>query len=55
MNQKAFTVGDKVMFQCPFTKDIIQDEIVYIGRNTIEGKRYDLSYLYLKKRLTKIK
>lgn len=54
VNQKAFKPGDKVLFQCPITKDILYDEIAYIGQNTIEGVKYDLSYMYITGKLTKV-
>lgn len=40
-------VGDQVQFVAGET--ILFDEVVYVDGPIIEGKRYDLSYLDLKK------
>ena len=38
-------VGDKVQFQ--IGEEVIQDVIIYIDNNVIEGEKFDLTYVKL--------
>jgi len=51
MNQKAFYVGCQVMFQNPINNNMEHDEIIYISKYTIQGKKWDLTWLYKKGKL----
>ncbi len=54
MSDRAFAVGDQVTWICPISKQRYVDTIMYIGRNSIEGRAFDLSYLYSKGKLGRV-
>lgn len=54
MTNKAFQVGDYVMFQCRYTQEIKEDQIIYLSPNIVGGANQDLTELYIKGKLTKV-
>ena len=47
MNHDEIKVGDQVSFVAG--NKVLFDEVVYVDGPIVEGKKYDLSYLDLKK------